>query len=135
MAFTDKDRENLTQRHYGVHLILDMHDCNSVLFTRRSIKCFMIGLCDEINMKRAKLIFWDYKYAPISKRKALVHLKGISAVQFITTSTITIHTLDDLGIVYLDVFSCKDFQEAEVRDYCQKWFKGRVAKSTFTKRV
>lgn len=123
------------QKHYGVHLIMDMHGCDQELFNRRDIRRFMAALCSEIKMVRAKLHFWDYLYSPFARRKAPAHLKGTSAVQFIATSTITIHTLDDLETVYLDIFSCKDFQEAAVLEYCQKWFKGRVVKSTFTKRI
>lgn len=121
--------------HYGTHLIMDLHNCDPSLFTRKAIKRFMVGLCDEIKMERAKLIFWDYRYAPIAKRSAPAHLRGTSAVQFITTSTITIHTLDDLKSVYLDIFSCKDFKAPAVVDYCRQWFKGMVAQSISTERL
>lgn len=123
------------KKHYGVHLIIDLHNCNSAMFNRKGIKRFMIGLCDAIGMERAVLHFWDYKYFPLAKHRAPAHLKGTSAVQFITTSTITIHTLDALKKVYLDIFSCRDFQEKAVVNYCRRWFSGTVAKSTFIERL
>lgn len=36
-------------------------------------------------------------------------LAGFTALQFITTSNILCHFMDDTGNFYLDVFSCKEF--------------------------
>jgi S-adenosylmethionine/arginine decarboxylase-like enzyme len=56
----------------------------------------------------------------------LPHLKGTSAIQFITTSNITIHTLDLLGAVYLNIFSCKEFEAEVVKEFSENWFKGKT---------
>jgi S-adenosylmethionine/arginine decarboxylase-like enzyme len=48
--------------------------------------------------------------------------KGISAVQLITTSSITIHTNDMTGDCYLDVFNCKWFDETAVEQLVQYYF-------------
>lgn len=47
---------------------------------------------------------------------------GISAVQLIITSAITIHTNDQARDMYLDVFSCKWFEESIVIDMVRKFF-------------
>ncbi len=122
--------------NYGKELILDMHDVkNTKLFTRKGIKRFMIELCDIIDMEREDLHFWDELYTPKKDRFTEEHLIGTSAVQFITTSNITIHTLDKMKRVYLNIFSCKNFKKKDVRDFCQKYFDGKVINCNTVKRV
>ena len=84
---------------YGFELILDMHGCDVSTFTRKSIENFMIALCEEIKMQREDLHFWDYDGVPESERPTQTHLLGVSAVQFISTSNIVIHTLELLKAV------------------------------------
>ncbi len=122
--------------NYGKELILDMHDVkNTKLFTRRGIKKFMIELCHIIDMERENLYFWDELYTPKKYKFTEEHLIGTSAVQFITTSNITIHTLDKMKRVYLNIFSCKNFEEKDVRDFCKKYFNGKVINCNTVKRV
>ena len=109
---------------YGKELILDLHNCNPDQFTRKSIRNYFKELCDLIDMERENLHWWDYEGQPEEYEKAPVHLKGISAVQFIKTSNITIHTLDTLRRVYLNIFSCKDFDSGVVRKFTEETFKG-----------
>ena len=48
--------------------------------------------------------------------------EGISAVQLIMTSAITIHTNDKARDLYLDVFSCKWFDEDIVEEMVDYYF-------------
>jgi S-adenosylmethionine/arginine decarboxylase-like enzyme len=86
-------------------------------------------------MQREDIHFWDYKDDPEEKEKAPRHLKGTSCVQFITTSNITIHTLDDLKKVFINVFSCKDFNSKVVCDFTLEYFGGHVANLKEVKRL
>ena len=47
---------------------------------------------------------------------------GISAVQLIETSCISLHTNDKALDLYLDVFSCKDFKVGDVVDVVTEYF-------------
>lgn len=47
---------------------------------------------------------------------------GISAVQLTQTSAITIHTNDEAREMYLDLFSCKDFEAESVIACVKDWF-------------
>jgi len=113
-------------KNYGKELILDLHDCDPSTFTRRSIKEFFKELCELIDMEREKLVWWDYKGLPKEYAIAPPHLKGISAVQFIKTSNITVHTLEELKRIYINIFSCKTFKESDVWEFAKKWFKGTI---------
>ena len=122
-------------KDYGKELILDLHDCNPEKFTRRFIRHFFKMLTDRISMERCKLTWWDDLYTPEEEKEREPHLVGTSAVQFIKTSNITIHTLVILRRVYLNVFSCKDFDAGVVADFAVEWFGGRVVNQQVVRRV
>jgi len=62
------------------------------------------------------------------------HAVGTSAVCFILTSTIVIHTLDILEKVFVNIFSCKTFDPDVASKFTAEWFKGEVKNSTFVER-
>ena len=113
-------------KNYGKELILDLHNCNPKKFNRENLKKYFKELCDLIDMKRCKLVWWDDHGVAPEKQQTLPHLKGTSAVQFIMTSNVTIHTLDILKNVYLNIFSCKDFDALEAKRFSEKFFSGKV---------
>lgn len=122
--------------NYGKELILDLHEVKNIhLFTRSHIEKFMIDLCDLIKMQREDLYFWDELYVPDEEKYTEDHLKGTSAVQFITTSNITIHTLDVMKRMYLNIFTCKDFDPEKAKEFCVKYFKGKVINFTVIDRI
>ena len=107
---------------YGQELILDLHDCDVNLFTRADIERFCAELCDLIDMERCDLYFWDDVGVPEDERQTNPKTKGTSAVQFILTSTIVIHTLDLMKTAYVNIFSCKEFDTDEAEKFTAKWF-------------
>jgi S-adenosylmethionine decarboxylase len=114
---------------YGKELIIDLHNCDPVMFDRKSIKGYFVEICKKIDMKRSKLTWWDDYKVPEEERQTEPHLKGTSAVQFIMTSNITIHTLDLLGAVYVNIFSCKGFDAEIAKKFTAEWFKGNIVNS------
>ena len=111
---------------YGKELILDIHNCDSSKFNRRSIKNYIQQLCELIEMERCKLCWWDDYGVPVEEQETEPHLKGTTAVQFIKTSNILIHTLDLLKNVYINIFSCKDFDADLAKNFSKEWFKGKI---------
>ncbi len=107
---------------YGTELILDLHDCDVCVFSRHSIQRFCAELCELIEMERCDLHFWDDVGVPEEECQTDPKTKGTSAVQFILTSTIVIHTLDLMKTVYVNIFSCKEFDTDEAAEFTAKWF-------------
>ena len=122
-------------KNYGKEVILDLHDCDSSKFNRKEIREYFIEICDLLDMRRAKLSWWDDYRVPLEKRQTKPHLKGTSAVQFILTSNITIHTLDILKRVYLNIFSCKDFDANLIKKFSEKYFEGKTVNFKTIKRI
>jgi len=115
-------RELVQEEVYGQELILDLHGCEVSRFTRRDIERFCAELCELIDMERCDLHFWDDVGVPEEEQQTDPKTKGTSAVQFILTSTIVIHTLDLMRAVYVNIFSCKGFDTDEAAEFTAKWF-------------
>jgi len=116
---------------YGKELILDIHNCNVLKFNRRDIESYLIELCDNIiDMEREDLHWWDYEDDLDGYKEAPDHLKGTSCVQFILTSTIVIHSLVDLKKIFINIFSCKDFDVEEAADFTKNYFSGVIRNKT-----
>ena len=107
---------------YGIELILDLHDCDATKFTRGSIQKYFERLCDLIDMKREELHFWDDVGVADEDKQTSPHTQGTSAVQFILTSSIVIHALDQMEAVYINIFSCKAFDPLVAENFSVEWF-------------
>jgi len=120
---------------YGFELIMDLHECNVSKFNRKSLKDYFAKLCKEINMKREKLYFWDDIGISEKDKQTSPQTKGTSAVQFILTSTIVVHTLDILGKVYVNIFSCKSFDRKAAEVLTKNWFESKKGRTYFMERI
>jgi S-adenosylmethionine/arginine decarboxylase-like enzyme len=107
---------------YGFELILDLHGCNPSRFSRESIERYFTDLCELIQMEHCEVHFWDDVGVPLDEQQTLPHTKGTSAVCFILTSSIVIHTLDLLAAVYVNILSCRSFDPVAARKFTQTWF-------------
>ena len=124
------ERERAARERYGEELILDLHGCNSARFNRLDIQKYCEALCELIKMERCDLYFWDDVGVAEDECQAHPKTKGTSAVQFILTSTIVIHTLDLMDAVYVNIFSCKDFDTNEAARFTATWFESSDWKAT-----
>jgi S-adenosylmethionine/arginine decarboxylase-like enzyme len=119
----------MSSNRYGVELVLDLHGCDVSTFTRESLTRYFVEVCDKIDMTRhGEPMFWhDDSDVP--------HLKGVSAVQFIETSNIVVHALALLEAVYVNLFSCKEFDPKMAEEFTARYFGAKQARSTVLDRV
>lgn len=120
---------------YGYELILDLHGCDISKFNRKSLRAYFKKLCKAIDMNRCALYFWDDVGVPEKEKQNLPHTKGTSAVQFILTSNITIHTLDLLKAAYINIFSCKQFDREVAEKITKEWFGAKKCRTIFVERI
>ena len=120
---------------YGFELVLDLHGCDVSTFNRKSLDGYFAELCDAIKMEKCERYFWDDVGVPPEERQTEPHTKGTSAVQFILTSSIVIHTLDLLEAAYINIFSCKAFDRAIAEKLTKEWFGANECRATFIERV
>jgi len=120
---------------YGIELIIDLHECDATTFTRECIGKYFDELCELIAMEKCEVHFWDDVGVPPEERQTLPHTKGTSAVCFILTSSIVVHTLDELKAVYVNIFSCKEYDPEVATEFTKKWFGAHTCKPTFITRT
>ena len=120
---------------YGKELILDIHGCDPATFNRKHIRGYFKHLCQMIEMERCKLCWWDDYGVPEQEQETEAHLKGTTAVQFIKTSNIVIHTLELLESVYVNIFSCQDFDADAATKFTAEWFRGEIVNSNLLQRM
>ncbi len=121
--------------NYGCELILDLHECNPQYFTRERINEYFTELCKAIDMQKCEVHFWDDVGVPLEFQQTNPKTKGTSAVCFILTSTITIHTLDELQTCYVNIFSCKEFDSKIATEITRHTFFGIIVSSSFIVRI
>ena len=103
--------------YWGKHLVLDARGCDIAKANDPEyIKQFTKQLVKEIDM------------VPYGEPQ-VVHFAdggdkaGWTMIQLIETSSIVGHFLDHNGDLYLDVFSCKNFEAETVKNLLDQWFK------------
>lgn len=101
-------------RYYGKHLVFSGSGCNEKLLSKVMIAQFLRELAISIDM----VPFGE----PLVERFGDGIELGISGVQLIETSAIVIHTNDGARDMYLDVFSCKDFNPDAVVNFVHNTF-------------
>lgn len=115
--------------NYGLELIIDMKGCDLSDLTREKLGRFIIELCDRINMKRhGDTFFWE-------DTSDIPHLRGISAFQFIETSNIVCHPLPLLNAIYLNIFTCKEFDTEDGLKFCMEYWGATSENHTVVTRV
>ena len=110
-------------KSFGYSLHLNLYDCLG------SIECFRKPGKDKDNGALILKIFVDYVLSLIDMKPIYEPLvkyygdhdwnKGYSYLQLINTSNINIHTVSSTKSVYIDIFSCRQFDVEKVRSYCK----------------
>lgn len=114
---------------YGKELILDLHDCDLTTFRRAIIEEFLTKCCEIMEVQQCDLHFWDDVGLPSEECQTDPKTKGITAVQFLLQSNITIHTLDLLKKVFINAFSCKEFDILEIMILAKDTFGGDIVQN------
>lgn len=119
------EQEYNSKKCWGMVSSIDVYKCNpKKITTKKEIQKFMIQLCDHIDMKR---------YGPtLIERFAEGETNGYSAMQFIETSSITMHFDDQHdNRSFIDIFSCKYFDYKKAEKFCREFLEGKSSKSIY----
>jgi S-adenosylmethionine/arginine decarboxylase-like enzyme len=102
-------------RTWGKHLILDAAGCSPKrIGSSTVIKNFTNDLVKRIDMKAYG--------EPQIVMFGTGNKKGYTLIQLIETSNIAGHFVEENNTMYLDVFSCKDFDAEIVRELVGEYF-------------
>jgi S-adenosylmethionine/arginine decarboxylase-like enzyme len=112
---------------WGFHLLIDVAGCNKESITNReNIYNFIKQLVVDIDM---------VAYG----QPTVVHFgsadkAGYTLVQLIETSNICCHFVEENNSMYLDVFSCKPFEAADVETIVKLYFSPQKINKIFLNR-
>lgn len=116
---------------FGQELILNLYECSlEKISSGEEIKKFVIELCDKvIHMKRygEPLIPHFGHDNPITS--------GYSLVQLIETSSVTAHFSEFKKAIYLNIFSCAEYDPKATEEFCVKFFEAKKVESTVLQRM
>ena len=102
-------------RTWGKHLILDASGCSPKRIRSSTvIKNFTNDLVKRIDMKAYG--------EPQIVMFGTGNKKGYTLIQLIETSNIAGHFVEENNTMYLDVFSCKDFDAEIVKELVHEYF-------------
>lgn len=113
---------------YGMEVVVDLYKCKAK-FTAESITRFLKELVDKIKMEPVgDPVVW------VDDTSEELHIKGVSALQWIKTSNIIVHAIDHTRLVLLNVFSCKEFDPEVVVNLSKQYFNPQKCISSVVKR-
>ena len=91
--------------------------------------------CAILDVRPQVRHFWDDIGVSPEEQQTDPKTKGTTVVQFLLFSNITIHTLDLLGTVYINIFVCREFDAQEAVDFCAEFFSAKIEKVSIVERV
>ena len=105
---------------WGQSLSIDLGECeHSLMISPKKLKEFSKRICKEIDM----VPFGE----PIIKRFPIGNetLEGYSMMQFIMTSSITVHLDEVDNRAFINIFSCKKFDVNIAKKFCKSFFRAK----------
>jgi S-adenosylmethionine/arginine decarboxylase-like enzyme len=116
----------MLKKPFGTHLILDADDCQGKINDRKHIQSFIDTLVKEMGMKKVgETIFEYFEDNDYNRERDIV---GYSVVQIISLSNITIHINEISKTVYLDIFTCGDFDDTKIGLIFSDYFQAQKIK-------
>ena len=120
--------EYAKKKAWGLVASIDVYDCDkNIIKDPKAIESFIIKLCEKIKMKRHG--------KALIERFAEGKLEGYSAMQFIETSSVTMHFDEVKNRAFVDIFSCKYFDPKMAEEFSLKFLGGSKAKTRHFLRV
>lgn len=117
---------NKNNRIYGYELILDLFECDKkIISSRKQLALYVDKLCKLIKMKKYGKTHLPY----FGIKKPFT--KGYSLLQFIETSSIVGHFSEHLNRAYINIFSCRKFDDKKARNFTKSFFSAKKVKSRF----
>ena len=104
--------------YWGYHTVFDCWDYDrTAIQDKNTVIKFITTLVNDIDMVPIG--------SPQITQTAIGQddKEGFTAIQIIETSTITAHFINSTGSLYLDVFSCKEYDKLVVEKLIKEYFK------------
>jgi S-adenosylmethionine/arginine decarboxylase-like enzyme len=112
-----------------MELLLDLKGCDLSDLSRDRLATYFQELCALLGMTRdGDPVFWD-------DHGGVPHLHGTSALQVIDASSVLVHPLPALRIVYLNIFSCRPFDPDAATRFSAAFWRAEAVSSSVLPRA
>lgn len=112
---------------WGKSVSINLYSCNlKSISSPIAIKKYIRAIVKIVDMVAHGPIYID--------RFGIGELEGYSAMQFIETSSITVHCDEPGRRCFIDIFSCKDFDAQKAEQFSKKFFAASKSQATILKR-
>ena len=110
---------------WGLCTSIDLYDCNlEKMKDEDSIRAFVKEVLKEIGM----IPVGELQLRHFGAKKQI----GYSFAQFIETSLLSGHFAETPKSIYLDIFSCKEYNPQQLIDYAKKHFEAKSVSARIT---
>lgn len=104
------------KNHKPKHIVIDIKKCKTPLDDTNCIRTFIIFICRSLNLaRRGPVILDDFGGKP----------NGITAIQILESSSLSIHTYPEHNSCNIDIFACCDFNAVTAFKLCLAFFGGQ----------
>lgn len=111
---------------FGYELVMDLFDCDEkAISSKKKLQEYTDRLCKLIKMKKYGKTLLPYFGEKIP------HTKGYSLVQLIETSSVTGHFSEYWKTAYINIFSCKKYNQDIAKKFTREFFKVKRMKAKF----
>jgi S-adenosylmethionine decarboxylase len=126
-----QDGKPMPGDQYGQELILDLYECDlAKISDGEHIRKFLITLCDEVIFMKRYGESWVEHFGhddPLTS--------GYSMMQMIETSNVSGHFSEHKRSCYINIFSCKWFDEEKALQFTKDWFGAQRVEKTLIQRI
>ena len=104
---------------YGLELVIQLAGCQyKILRSKKKLEEFLVGAVNRTGLN-------PYKKPRIYRFPGGgLWGEGYTGNQFLTTSSITFHCLEDERTVFINIFSCGEFDAKRASMFAKKFFSG-----------
>lgn len=114
------------------HLIMDVAKCcGTQLADTESIRTYIDIICSALKLQQRGRPVID-KFPSLEPSE---DVGGITAFQCLETSALTLHSYPETGQIYIDVFSCKEFDTPTAIHYTKTFFRTSTIMWSLPKRM
>ena len=107
----------------GLELIIELHSCQyKIMRSKKKLEEFLVEATNKTGLR------------PYGKPRIKRFMggsgweEGYSFHQFLTTSSITGHCLENHNIVFLTIFSCGEFDKKRMAEFSKRFFRAKKIK-------
>ena len=120
--------QTVAHENYGQEMVIDIHEVPDEFFTKKNVRQYAEKLCDEIDMKRGPIYVWgkESELHTHPTGEGAIKADGLSCIQFLYSSSIVIHALDEIKKVFVNIFSWNQFDVEKARKFTEEHIGGKI---------